>query len=234
MAIATLGFRGEALPSIGAVSKLSITTRHASEPHGWALTVEAGAKSQAAPAALDCRHPRRGARSVLRDAGAAEIPEERARRRRGGARGGAPAGDEPARCRLHAGGRGARACDLARGVAGAGRAARAARRYSRRGFSRQCGRGRGRARGPACRGLRGAADLHPRQFARAISVRQRPAGARQAAGRRGAWRLRRLSAARTPSGGGAVRDHRSARGRCERASGQDRGALPRSRSGAQS
>jgi DNA mismatch repair protein MutL len=62
MAIATLGFRGEALPSIGAVSKLSVTTRHLSEPHGWALTVEAGAKSQAAPAALTA-----GTRVEVRD-----------------------------------------------------------------------------------------------------------------------------------------------------------------------
>ncbi|HEY0234059.1 MAG TPA: DNA mismatch repair endonuclease MutL [Afipia sp.] len=50
--IRTLGFRGEALPSIGAVAKLAITTRHASEPHAWALNVDAGAKSEIAPAAL--------------------------------------------------------------------------------------------------------------------------------------------------------------------------------------
>jgi len=50
--IRTLGFRGEALPSIGAVSKLNITTRHASEPHAWALNVAAGDKSDVVPAAL--------------------------------------------------------------------------------------------------------------------------------------------------------------------------------------
>ncbi len=50
--IRTLGFRGEALPSIGAVSKLAITTRHASEPHAWALNVDAGEKSDIVPAAL--------------------------------------------------------------------------------------------------------------------------------------------------------------------------------------
>ena len=50
--IRTLGFRGEALPSIGAVARLGITTRHASEPHAWSLSVEGGAKSQIMPAAL--------------------------------------------------------------------------------------------------------------------------------------------------------------------------------------
>ena len=50
--IRTLGFRGEALPSIGAVARLGITTRHASEPHAWVMNVDAGAKSKIAPAAL--------------------------------------------------------------------------------------------------------------------------------------------------------------------------------------
>jgi DNA mismatch repair protein MutL len=50
--IRTLGFRGEALPSIGAVARLGITTRHTSEPHAWSLSVEAGDKSQVMPAAL--------------------------------------------------------------------------------------------------------------------------------------------------------------------------------------
>src|SRR6266540_2573492 len=50
--IRTLGFRGEALPSIGAVARLSITTRHAGEPHAWTITVDAGIKSEVKPAAL--------------------------------------------------------------------------------------------------------------------------------------------------------------------------------------
>src|SRR5271155_3854725 len=52
VSIRTLGFRGEALPSIGAVARLSITTRHAGEPHAWMISVDGGAKSPLRPAAL--------------------------------------------------------------------------------------------------------------------------------------------------------------------------------------
>ena len=52
LAIDTLGFRGEALPSIGSIARLIITTRHASEPHAWTLEVDGGKKSEIKPAAL--------------------------------------------------------------------------------------------------------------------------------------------------------------------------------------
>jgi DNA mismatch repair protein MutL len=62
VSIRTLGFRGEALPSIGAVARLSITTRHAGEPHAWTIAVDAGTKAEVKPAALS-----EGTRVEVRD-----------------------------------------------------------------------------------------------------------------------------------------------------------------------
>ena len=61
-AIGSLGFRGEALPSIGAVSRLSITTRTATDDSAWLLRVEGGAVDGPEPAA----HPA-GTRVEIRD-----------------------------------------------------------------------------------------------------------------------------------------------------------------------
>ena len=68
MAIATLGFRGEALPSIGSVARLTIATRHAAEPNAWSITVDAGAKSDVKPAALS-----EGTRVEVQHVGGAQI-----------------------------------------------------------------------------------------------------------------------------------------------------------------
>ena len=49
---ATLGFRGEALASIGAVARLAIVSRRAGERHAWRIACEAGVVSVPEPAAL--------------------------------------------------------------------------------------------------------------------------------------------------------------------------------------
>src|SRR5216683_2031230 len=60
--IAALGFRGEALPSIGAVSRMRIVSRPPAADNAWEIAVEAGKKSAPVPAA----HPP-GTRVEVRD-----------------------------------------------------------------------------------------------------------------------------------------------------------------------
>ncbi len=49
--IHTMGFRGEALPSIGAIARLAITSRARGANEAWAIDVEGGALSAAKPSA---------------------------------------------------------------------------------------------------------------------------------------------------------------------------------------
>jgi DNA mismatch repair protein MutL len=51
--IRALGFRGEALPSIGAVSRLTITSRPRDAAEAWSITVAGGDKHAPVPAALN-------------------------------------------------------------------------------------------------------------------------------------------------------------------------------------
>ncbi len=61
-AVSTLGFRGEALPSIGAVARLRLTSRARGADGAWSLAVEGGAAEAPRPAALGA-----GTRVEVRD-----------------------------------------------------------------------------------------------------------------------------------------------------------------------
>ena len=176
------------------------------------------------------RHLGRGARPVLRHAGAAEIHEGRARRKLGGQRrhqahrdrlsggplhpvGQRPHDARPARDGRHAGG------PLAADRAGHGGR-----------VPRQLDRHRRRARRRAALRLRLDPLLHQGQRAAAICLCQRPAGARQADRRRDPRRVRRCPAARPACGHGAVPDARPGHGRRQRPPCQGRRALSRPRS----
>ncbi|HSO07717.1 MAG TPA: DNA mismatch repair endonuclease MutL, partial [Pelomicrobium sp.] len=60
--VASLGFRGEALASIGAVARLTLASRHADGAHGWLVRCDGGTLSAPEPAAMA-----RGTRVEVRD-----------------------------------------------------------------------------------------------------------------------------------------------------------------------
>ena len=62
MGVTTLGFRGEALPSMAAVARMTITSRPPAADQAWAVTVEGGRRAKPQPAA----HPP-GTRVDVRD-----------------------------------------------------------------------------------------------------------------------------------------------------------------------
>ena len=176
--IRALGFRGEALPSIGAVSRLRLVSRPAGAANAWAIAVEAGDKSAPEPAAAAA-----GTRVEVRDLFFAT----------------------PARLKFLKTARTERelAVDMVRRLAmaypqiafnvaaedqrvllrlpAAADRRCAPRRLARPRLRREFARDRGRARRFPPQRPRRPADPEPGPAARPVPRRQRPPGARQAA-----------------------------------------------------
>ena len=80
LSIATLGFRGEALPSIASVSRLLLETRSPEETTGTRIEIAGGKMLRCEEAALGGGTVHHGARPVLQRSRAPEVPAHRADR----------------------------------------------------------------------------------------------------------------------------------------------------------
>ena len=75
LSIATLGFRGEALPSIASVSRLRLETHAPEDAAGTVIEIAGGKMLTVEEAGLPLGTCDHGSRSVLQHSGAAKIPQ---------------------------------------------------------------------------------------------------------------------------------------------------------------
>ena len=226
--IATLGFRGEALPSIASVARLTIATRQQGAPHGSSILVDAGLKHPVRPSGLD-----RGTRVEVADlffATPARLKFLRTDRAEAQA-----VADVVKRLamanpgvRFALGGEGVPALDFAvpPGEGGPALAARLGQVLGRDFVQNSLPLDAEREE-VFIAGFAGLPTFHTADSGLRLPVRQRSSGARQAPDRRREGGLRRRGALWPSPGRGAVHLLPGLCGGCERASRQERGPLPR-------